>query len=153
MAFSFSRRKKFSRADFHRRWLEIGARDKALRNTAIFGFIAAYAVGAVIAGDLPPKKELLAPNFYLGQFDFMPMIAVVAVIFYFLAWTADEYPRGSRTAIVIFGALATCTYVVSLAKYQPESYNVRIGFLLYLVAVPVLAALQRSKISSNSEVN
>jgi hypothetical protein len=148
MAFSFTYKEIFSRVGFSRTWLERSRRDHALRYGSILGFVLAYCVAALIAGDFPPRKELLAPFIYLGNLDVLPVVALFPVVFYLCSWIADEFPLGSRQVIILAGVPGIVVYGLSSTVHSPGLFPSRIPFFVYAVAIIILASVQTARIRS-----
>ena len=140
--FSFTYKEIFNRSAFSRTWQDVAKRDKALRVVVVAGFLVAYGFGVLVAGEFPPKKEILAPILYIGRFDFLPIIAVFPIVFYVLTWVANDYRLVARSLIVVTAFIGEIGYVIAVLGYGPGSYVVRLGFFLYPVIVGMLAAAQ-----------
>ncbi len=149
MAFSFTYKEIFNRAAVSRTWLDSSSRDKALRYSTILGFILAYGIGALVAGEFPPDKDLLAPFVYVGGFELLPAVAMFPIVFYVAAWVADEFPFHSRLVIIVAGVAGLLAYAIGTLAYVPGSYATRIGFFSYPVAIAILAFVQMIQIRSD----
>ena len=84
----------------------------------------------------------LAPFLFSGLGYKFPLLGIFAIAYYFVAWTADEAPRGSRIAILILSGPFFLLYLL-LAEFSSDySWLVRLPFILYLVIVPAVVAIQ-----------
>jgi len=148
MAFSYTYKEIFSRAAFSRTWLASSRRDKSLRYSVILGFFLAYCLGALVAGDFPPEKELLTPFIFVAKFELLPAVALFPIVFYVSAWVADEFPLRSRQVIVAAGMIGLFAYAFATVVNNPESYVSRIGFFVYPIAIATIALAQIRSIRS-----
>ncbi len=137
MAFQFTYREIFNKKGVARGWVPSSKQDAVLRHVVLFGLISAYVTAALLAGVFPPNNEFLAPHAFA-----LPVILILAIWLYFLAWVADEYPVQSRRLLVISGWLFVIVYAGVVVLYQPASYVTRIAFLGYLIAVALIATIQ-----------